>query len=405
MTKKLTILFLLYFTSASAADFSDSIYAALLNELYRQAAIDPVTGLELKDERRRMQRQHEKLALWYKKKNDFISSKNCRSPECKKIWTSYKKEMANEKLLYVSAKKRLKFCKEIAAHYKLVNKTFDASIKNLTNDAEVRKLFKKRLKQTLHFRFRYFQRSQTSQTAAVYFPALQVIAINLDIAYKNTGNFIDSFAHEFWHHLLPVSESRLAESFFIEGQTELLADEWNNSFKGVKPGTIEYPLQTAWVSLLYSIEKEKYLRYLCSIIPKKTLANIEYKDGFSNHVISVFKNSQLCPPKKKQRLEELLANWGWKEDDKSPLKLDVHLEKGLFSKEKMLRLFKRKRQLYMDLANAIAVINLQDLHAKFTKDEILERLKVNNGLKANMSKLLDYCKNPKKEYNVKYFYE
>ena len=72
MTKKLTILFLLYFTSASAADFSDSIYAALLNELYRQAAIDPVTGLELKDERRRMQRQHEKLALWYKKKNDFI---------------------------------------------------------------------------------------------------------------------------------------------------------------------------------------------------------------------------------------------------------------------------------------------------------------------------------------------
>ena len=68
-------------------------------------------------------------------------------------------------------------------------------------------------------------------------------------------------------------------------------------------------------------------------------------------------------------------------------------------------MFKRKRHLYMDLANAIAVINLQDLHAIFTKKEILERLKVNMGLKANISRLLDYCKNPNKEYNEKYFDE
>jgi hypothetical protein len=266
-----------------------------------------------------------------------------------------------------------------------------------------------RLATPVHVRARYFGHGKHTGTGAIYFPPTATIHINLNMAADDPAMFVDSFEHELWHHLLPLVTSKsMLNNIWWEGFTELMAERWSS----VQPPrhhalraarAIEYPVQVAFATMLMTAAPEATLTYLYdgrhdhARLAAAVRASATVPAPVAAALAEVIAAPVAISPERLQQLRGMLKNWGWKEDDGGLIDITGYVVDGQLDATKCGTAFRYRKQLLIDLIQAITVHNLQAVRAAggtgWTRQLDLPR-----HLRRNLERVLSYVDDPYHQY-------
>ncbi len=200
--------------------------------------------------------------------------------------------MANRDFLLLGLNQRLKFIHLVNQYFANFSSNFSLSLNHMFrseigNNKVYKRVLMERISDQLdapvEIQIRYFNRNKFTMTGAVYLPKGSAIYLNLNEMVRSAPDFIDSFEHELWHHLLPLRDkSGKFVTLWFEGFTETVSEIWSESFNkselAVNPSlrpakTIQYPVQTAFVSLYFGVDKLAALSYFSGILSEKKITH------------------------------------------------------------------------------------------------------------------------------------
>ena len=394
--------------ASQAERFASTFYQNLAELLYTAAAIDPESLQEDHKKRTRLLHEQDELQLWLTR---LISSKETLSPT--QYWY-FRQIMANREFLNLPLRKRQRYIQTIQAYFADFPKHFSTSLDKLIG-AEPRKTdlslhFLKRLKGSLRIQIIYFKPSYHHSIAAIYSPAQAQIYLNLNKLALQPYELVDTIEHELWHHLLPVDLENIGDNLWWEGFTEAIAETWSFYYRQQcerrrhRPmGAIEYPIQTAFCSLFIALDSPGTLSYLSQTRNAKQFAQ-RLRNGSDHIRLRRYLAMHLLSPNTiskthKKRIETLLKNWGWKEDDGTALMIDRFIFQDKLDAKKVTAAFRQEKQLLMDLIEALTVLILQDIVNNISQTKLRGRFTLPSQLETNLNTVLDYIRNPYHQFS------
>ena len=309
-----------------------------------------------------------------------------------------------------------------------------------------------RLQERVKLQIRHFNTSQFMSVGAVYVQDVGTIFLNLNSLIESSVEFIDAFEHELWHHLLPPNGvDGLYENLWLEGFTEAVSEIWSEEFYRKHSGytlpkliSIQYPVQTGFASLCLGLNRELTLAFLGDAITRESFlrqlstgtaavstdselvdsahnfpplgsglassqSGIAVKTDRSSAVVlkknweflsraSVyfFEYSTIINRERKSLIEQILRDWGWKEDDYRPVNISRFIKDGYLSKTALSRAFLTEKQFLMDFVKVVTMLNLQKIEQVLADREILEQMRLPESLKDNLIRVSRLSRNSKR---------
>ena len=416
----------------SAEIFADNLSQNITNLLHVAGAIDPITKLELRQKRRVILDQQEKLQQWLRRKGGEIDISNCHSKIDKKNYLDFHNTMANRQFIRLPYFDRIQFIQSIEDYFiDLKAQIYDSLTLTLVEKekfhtrlaSQILDRIQLRLNHDIEFKIRYYNRDPDFEPGALYYPDHSRIDLNLNVLIESKGEFINSFEHELWHHLIsPQFQGLESGNFWIEGFTECVSEIWGGFLRDKtsrrfhSSGTIYYPVQTAFASLFLGISRSLTISYLLAIIdqdeflnrlvtsdftkqvnenfpPKKSMEeSLNENKKFIEILISILQNSKKMTENKQAKIERLLNDWGWREDDGSNLRINRFIKDGRFDNQLVTRSFFLEKQFITDIIRALTIVNLSNLFHKFPDQSIYKNLQLPTHLIEHIHKISRYVK-------------
>ena len=390
---------------ATAADTVDSFAADCAKKvsalLHQSAAIDPKTGVEDKETLKATHTRQEKLHAWFDAKGRNVSVKNCHTKDDLANLRDYPLVMANHAFLKLTLRERKKFIAKVDLYFRTFAKEFLPSLNQLVTDPKLKAFVQDRCKKKLTFKLRYFGSAQGKTIVAMYIPKTNTMLLNLDRMIKDPEQFYDSFEHELWHHLLPPNTEKLAENLWYEGLNEAMAEYWSKKLRkaGRRGRTVEYPIATAWGSILLDQAPEPTMAFMAGLVPRQKLAEELAKKGPLGKLLAQeMAASPNVSDAEKQQLEKILTGWSWKEDDKSPIDLTRYLKDGKLSNQALKKDFLSQKDFLNDLIRVKTIVHLQRLKQGLSAKEIGRAPHLPEHLRSNLKQVLRYAGEPQRHY-------
>ncbi|MCH2174270.1 MAG: hypothetical protein MK193_00920 [Lentisphaeria bacterium] len=253
-----------------------------------------------------------------------------------------------------SAKEVMAFRLELAT---LLKKFDDASIPEFIN-----------LDQRINFKFRLAPPFQKGQGAS-YYPSTQTIELNLHDKKLKPLGLLDSYIHEAYHAIKPASLKQLDQVWWFEGETEYKTEQVMQRLDFKRSwDDVQYPVLTVYYAL--KIEEPNLVNRL---IP----------------------NEQALSSKEQKKIEELLTNWGWKEDNGSRISLDRYLLDGHWRADKLYEMYTKDSDFFMELfrARILVAFHFHELNYEDLNKSSLEAVGVN--LQGLIRHVVSYANEPK----------
>lgn len=424
--------------SETATAFAGDLAARISAVLCDAGAIDPASREEKKAHRRQLRRRQDELYRWYESKGRNVSLRDCKTETDRANYREFRKIMANADFLELSYRRRLHFVSRIERHFMEMRPQFSPALEAVvgavsepdrggerrSSQGRLHAFFLGRLQQPLTIGLSYFGRGLRTGYAAVYTPKTQTMLLNLNLAQSRPAEFIDAFEHELWHHLIPVRiPDDMTNNLWWEGFAETVAELWSEEVHERMPrariarsSSIEYPVQVAFCALYLGMERQLTFEYLCGLRDaadfSRAFAAGTYPPAAGG--CRAMPDSQVPPVRrilgdiiskpaaidseKRHRIEKLLSDWGWKEDDGSRISIGKYIANGDFEATELGFAFRLKKQLLFDLIQAVTVVNLQDLTAAVPTRCIVGMLVLPQHLTANVRDVCHYVRNPYRQY-------
>ncbi len=357
-----------------------------------------------------------KLNQWLDSHGRNVTLAKCKTEEDKRNYRDFKNVMAGHRLLTLPLRERIKRVQMVKNYCHSFTKNFTTAIKAVippsdksTLSEHIYENLNKQLRTPLKISRYFFGRNQQSMIASVYLPAREHMFLNLDFLADNPQDFRDAFEHELWHHLIPIPDDlRISQNLWWEGCNELFSevfgsklDDLNNASSTIPHSrSVEYPIQTAFCSLLFANNQQATVAFANSAITRDELAekliNKISADGAINKSLGeVLQASHRIDQYKKQRLEKTLGDWGWRENNGTEIDIGYLLQNERLADDKLNREFKKNRRFLMDLIQALTVTNIQELKKQRTDYELRKSASaLPSQLRHNLRRVLEYCDNP-----------
>ncbi len=394
-------------------DPRDALIRDLGNDMRRllceAGAIDAVTQRENRPARLAQQRRQRELDLWFDRHNRNVSLEDCRTPEDRANYRDFPWVMANVDFLKLPYRQRLRYLERIATWFAHAQDRFGISLDRLTGDDPwLRQALAARAQQVPVFRARYFGRQALTAHGAVYLPEQQVILVNLNLLAQWPEEFIDSFEHELWHHLLPITDTaHISRQPWTEGFVEAVSELWSEELRAAevllhpRELTVEYPLQSAWASLCLGMDAQATLRHLAGLDDRAAFASrlAASPTPLGPSLALQVEQSDAIPPSRLARLNRLLNQWGWKEDDGSPMDITRYVARDRLDAAAIDREFLEDKPFVLDLVRAMTVTSLQDLQQQVPADRIQQSVHLPTHLADNLARVLAYARDPAVDFS------
>ena len=101
-------------------------------------------------------------------------------------------------------------------------------------------------------------------------------------------------------------------------------------------------------------------------------------------------NSDKVSGAEKVMIENLLRTWGWKEDDRSKIKIDRFLNNNNTLRPKNLTFaFHHEKSFFFDFVKALAIVKLTTLNEVIRETDFLAVLDLPDLLRKNLSRALE----------------
>jgi hypothetical protein len=148
------------------------------------------------------------------------------------------------------------------------------------------------------------------------------------------------------------------------------------------------------VPLCFAADRNATLQWLLGRLPRK-----EFAQSLAPHLPRLAAEFAAYPalsPERKTRIEAVLADWNWREDDGTPPRIDTFLEGNAIAAERVRTAFRLNRR-YLDVfIDAQAVIWLQEAAKDSGKQRLLKlaREHLPDPLVANLRRTLNYIRDP-----------
>jgi len=251
---------------------------------------------------------------------------------------------------------------------------------------------------------RFFGRRGTTAIVSLYFPPTGTIYLDFNRLAAGPRKLIDGLEHEVWHHLLPLADEAPASvNLWWEGFTEALSEIWGGILTESLPRAyqghrcVAYPVQTAYVTLFLSCDRSASVAFAGGVLPASELAGRLRACNGPKTVLGSTLGRQIgemltMPPARQARVEKLLHDWRWREDDGGRISVGCMISEGAFEAGVIDREFRRNRRFLMDVIQALTVVNLQDVAARCRP---LPRMPdMPRHLRENVLTVLDYVGDP-----------
>ncbi len=427
----------------AGTEFARNLANDVTTLLFDSGCIDRTDLTEDKAARKRIQKRQREVYGWFVSKGKSIQLSDCRTETDKSNYLEFRDLMASREFLSIPYKKRLKFIQSVQSYFDRFEANFSSSMTAVlshdgktTSGRHTRFLntITAQLQQRIAFEFKYFNSARHTSIGALYIPAELRVFLNLNAMMDSPADFIDALEHELWHHLLPPSKiGDSSRNLWWEGFTEAISEIWSHNLnrnsrgsRATRPSdTIQYPVQTAFASLFLGTAMEPALYYLTGITSADEFLedyihgkSLEDKDNaghpkngaevgstlaarnrsedqvFRAILAGIFLNTPKFDKAKEEKVEKLLRDWGWKEDNRTPLKVSQFLDAGKLSEESLTRTYQSSERLLTDLIEAVTVINMQNLGEALALERIRKGVDLPPYLRANLVRVLKYSANP-----------
>lgn len=375
-----------YLVVAGLADANQGvqIQQRVITLLQQAALVDP-DGREQTTLRKNQRQRQRELRSWFEDHGKSLSLSQCKTKQDRKNYLDFRATMANEVLLKMPLRKRKAFITDVRKRLQPIADNWTVAWRPFAAHP---------LPDTLPtIKPRYFGFGAFTTTAALYHPPSQAIYLNLNYAIDDPEGLCDSLEHELWHHFLPpVHAQSVYQTPWFEGQTEFCSELWSHSFrKDFGSHSVEYPLQTALVSLFYAQAPRQTIDWAFG--DPDTLAT----------ALPAYLQTALTPwavdTERSADLRQLLAHWGWKDNQGRPgPDFSGAITDGRFAPETTAKWFRGNRRLLLDLLQAIVVCELRNAREAGLTPKAVRRFDLPPHLRDNLRHVLEYVANPRRQY-------
>jgi hypothetical protein len=394
-------------------DFADNVAQQTIQLVRTTACIDP-SGNENTAKRSPLLKRQQELDAWLDSHGRVVNWADCKTEEDKTNYREFKDVMAGHRLLALPLKERRKRVDQVTTYFTTFKNHFLNAVEAVLSghgQAPVAPAVRTKISTQIATHVRidhyFFGRDPRSMIASVYLPDPNTMFLNLDFLAKKPEEFLDAFEHELWHHIIPVPDGlKIGNNIWWEGINELLSESFayeleirsNTLPDDLADRSIEYPVQTALMSLFLAANRTATLEFAISSISRAQLAEKLRTLQIAKFAIlgKALDNAYHVSSEKKERLENLLTEWGWKEDDGEPVDIAYLLdENGNLAAEIINREFHSNRRFLMDVIQAVTVVAIQDLQTTSSDREIANFAKtLPPHLQRNLKRVLEYCHDP-----------
>lgn len=384
--------------------------------LFKAACIDPVTHEEVTDSVETRRQSQKRLREWFNAHDRCVAGENCRTKQDRSNLLAFRTMMADEKLLALSYRQRLRIIRAMGSYYSGFARLFGASLEEMLVGVDAGTgldRIAQQLRARLTLKTCFFGNADGARIVALYVPGSGTIWFDLNPMAQAPAGFIDAFEHELWHHLLPSNASHgFAGNIWIEGFNEAVCEAWSDRFyrlrgtRALRDDTVEYPVQVALASLCLGTAKATTLAALAdgrrpaefsqrrrpnpsngmSAGTPATLADVLRRLGLLSYGID---------DDERQRVEAVLSGWGWREHDGSRISVEYltagtpELDAATINGE-----FRSNRRFLRAFVDALSVVRLQSVTESRRASRIAAEVELPLPLKANLRRVLRYVKEP-----------
>jgi len=376
MTRCELLACLLVLTLPCAAAEAQLVIRARVLATLHEAALFTADGVERTAERKKLLRRQQSLRSWFESHGKSLRLSDCRTDADRANYRDFRGVMATEKFLRMSAKARARYIARVDRRLATMCARWAEAWAQFSPHRPPAEM--------PNIAVRYFGFGAYTTTAAMYYPKSQTVYLNLNHARDDPDDLVDSLEHELWHHFIPlVTADTVAQNIWFEGFTEFYSELWAEPFRRAREEesthSVEYPVQTAYVTLRYLQNREQTHAITFGTTPMPDLL--------------------AASQAKLAKLSEMLGNWGWKEDDGAPgVALDRYILNGRFSAPALSDLFRKDRQLLLDLIQAITVCELRNAREAGFDDRWARKQDLPEHLKQNLIEVFKYVKNPRRQH-------
>lgn len=361
-------------SEALAARLSDRLVA-----LVREAgAIDARTGRELVTERRARSSRQAELDAWFTAKGRTVSPSECATAADRANYLEFRQTMATYGFLKLPARQRRRRIEQIERYARLLRGAGGATmtaVVGATSDpaaVAVRALLERRTAVPVALHGRFFGRHGTTATVSLYFPPTATIYLDIGRLADGPGKLIDGFEHELWHHLLPLDElAPASRNLWWEGFVEAFSETWGRVLADSLPReywrrrSVSYPVQTAYATLYQVCDRPGSAAFAGGVLEAGQLSRrLQARRGGTELLARVLAEQveQMLemPPERQARVETLLHDWRWREDDGTRISIAYLVSGGRLAPERIDHDFRTNRRFLLDFIQALTVVNLQE---------------------------------------------
>ena len=443
----------------SARQFAKDLARRMCKLLYQAGSIDQNTSKEILEQKKYIISRQRELNSWLNNKGREVRFEDCKSKIDQQNYKEFFKIMATKEFLQLSYGERVRFISIIETYLKKFSDNFSTSLETMLYSMDwpdkdryigLANHLIQRLQKDIDLQVAYFNKEERISMGAVYVPNMSTIYFNLNSIIQSPSEFIDAFEHELWHHLLPPNGVNfIHENLWSEGFTEAISEIWSDHFYKTVPRrfpvkqreSIQYPVQTAFASIYLGLNRSLTMVYLArgftwdDFIRKfsidvvmsqqnKKTTKLKIKNGNSsidsefelvkkdytpvaetvaNEIRTLmtffFHHSTFVDEKRKDEIEKLLRNWGWKEDNHQPVNISRYLNNGNLEKDRLKTAFIREKEFLLDFIRAITIINLRKIkELNLNSHAIIQHLNLPKHVKDNLIKVLPNVHNPDFRY-------
>lgn len=407
-------------TDDATTQFCASFADGFLHCLYRAAAIDPLTKQEDAVARSALVRRQRELHTWFRAHGNSVSPATCVTRADRENYRQFRALMGHKRFLALPYRWRLEFIGDVTEYLDVVRRSFAPALQATvwprhdgasSSDNATRDVLIHRLQRPVSFELRFFNREQYKSVGAYYVPESTTIFVNLDVFTESPAELIDAVEHELWHHLLPPpGDDRLGDNWWWEGFTEAIAERWSDALQPVvapkrwSPSrSVEYPVETAFASCYLGLAPTATVSYLSGV-----LSRAEFADSLRGHaagngdagdlsmlLADIYARAPEMGSEKQAKIEQILTDWGWKEDDGARVRIGRMVAGGTLSDAAMTAAFRDDQQLFLDVVQALTIVQMQELQIKVSSATIMATLDLPPSLRENLKRVLTYVRDPR----------
>jgi len=384
--------------------------------LFEAACIDPVTHEENRGRFEDRRESQKRLREWFDAHDRSVDWGECRTEQDRRNYLDFKTVMADEKLLALSCRKRLRIVRRAEDYFSDFGRLFARSSTGLLGCIHARvgrECVAAQLRDRLHVKARFFGTAAGRRIAALYVPSSRTVWFDLNRLASAPEEFTDAFEHELWHHLLPLGEVRgFAGNIWCEGFNEAVCEAWSDEFRTLRGArdarndTVEYPVQTALASLCLGTAKAATVSALAAGVRPAVFAEkqapsasegmtVDSEGALAEALQSLGLLSYRIEPDERQRVESVLGGWGWREDDGDRISVEYLIAlTGELDAETINAEFRSNRRFLRAFVDALSVVRLQSTLEYGRESLVLAGVDVPPILKTNLRRVLRYVKRP-----------